>query len=54
MYKTWIDNEDIEYTRVLFPWVIKPLWSPFIDMYATKESGFSHAIIISIAFYLWD
>jgi PAT family beta-lactamase induction signal transducer AmpG len=32
--------------------VIKPLWSPFIDLYATKENGFSDALVISIAFLL--
>jgi PAT family beta-lactamase induction signal transducer AmpG len=47
MYKNLgIDNEDIGiYTSLLYlPWVIKPLWSPFIDLYATKENGFSDAI----------
>jgi hypothetical protein len=45
MYKTCI-NEDIGiYTSLLyFSWVIKPLWSPFIDLYSTKENGFSDAI----------
>jgi PAT family beta-lactamase induction signal transducer AmpG len=43
MYKTCINNEDIGiYTSLLYlPWVIKPLWSPFIDLYSTKENGFS-------------
>jgi PAT family beta-lactamase induction signal transducer AmpG len=46
MYKNCINNEDIGiYTSLLYlPWVIKPLWSPFIDLYSTKENGFSDAI----------
>jgi hypothetical protein len=45
MYKNLgINNEDIIYTSLLPSWVIKPLWSPFIDLYSTKENGFSDAI----------
>jgi PAT family beta-lactamase induction signal transducer AmpG len=56
MYKNLgIDNEDIGiYTSLLYlPWVIKPLWSPFIDMYATKRKWFlAMQFVISIAFLL--
>jgi PAT family beta-lactamase induction signal transducer AmpG len=56
MYKNLgIDNEDIGiYTSLLYlPWVIKPLWSPFIDMYATKRKWFlAMQLVISIAFLL--
>jgi PAT family beta-lactamase induction signal transducer AmpG len=41
MYKDYgISNADIAlYTSLLYlPWVIKPLWSPFIDLYRTKRS----------------
>jgi PAT family beta-lactamase induction signal transducer AmpG len=42
--KPRVDNEDIGIYGLLYlPWVIKPLWSPFIDLYA-KENGFSDAI----------
>ncbi len=40
MYKNYgFSNTDIAlYTSWLYlPWVIKPLWSPFIDMYRTKR-----------------
>ncbi|TDD95101.1 MFS transporter [Flavobacterium cellulosilyticum] len=54
MYKNLgINNEDIGiYTSLLYlPWVIKPLWSPFIDLYSTKRKWFlSMQLIISIAF----
>lgn len=54
MYKNLgIDNEDIGvYTSLLYlPWVIKPLWSPFIDLYATKRKWFlAMQLLISIAF----
>jgi PAT family beta-lactamase induction signal transducer AmpG len=56
MYKNLgIDNEEIGiYTSLLYlPWVIKPLWSPFIDMYATKRKWFlAMQLVISIAFLL--
>tara|TARA_R110000868_G_scaffold96582_1_gene265750 strand:- start:11 stop:1276 length:1266 start_codon:yes stop_codon:yes gene_type:complete len=54
MYKNLgISNEDIGiYTSLLYlPWVIKPLWSPFIDLYSTKRKWFlSMQLLISIAF----
>lgn len=54
MYKNLgISNEDIGlYTSWLYlPWVIKPLWSPFIDLYATKRKWFlAMQLLISIAF----
>lgn len=56
MYKNLgISNEDIGlYTSLLYlPWVIKPLWSPFIDLYGTKRKWFlSMQLLISIAFLL--
>jgi PAT family beta-lactamase induction signal transducer AmpG len=56
MYKNLgISNEDIGiYTSLLYlPWVIKPLWSPFIDMYATKRKWFLFMqLLISIAFVI--
>ena len=50
-----INNEDIGiYTSLLYlPWVIKPLWSPFIDLYSTKRKWFlSMQLLISIAFLI--
>ena len=56
MYKNLgINNEDIGiYTSLLYlPWVIKPLWSPFIDLYSTKRKWFlSMQLVISIAFLI--
>ena len=56
MYKNLgIANEDIGvYTSLLYlPWVIKPLWSPFIDLYATKRKWFlAMQLVIAIAFLL--
>jgi PAT family beta-lactamase induction signal transducer AmpG len=56
MYKNLgINNEDIGiYTSLLYlPWVIKPLWSPFIDLYSTKRKWFlSMQLIISLAFLI--
>jgi PAT family beta-lactamase induction signal transducer AmpG len=56
MYKNLgISNEDIGvYTSLLYlPWVLKPLWSPFIDLYATKRKWFlAMQFIISIAFLI--
>lgn len=56
MYKSLgINNEDIGiYTSLLYlPWVIKPLWSPFIDLYSTKRKWFlAMQFIISIAFLI--
>lgn len=54
MYKNLgISNEDIGlYTSLLYlPWVIKPLWSPFIDLHGTKRKWFlTMQLFISIAF----
>ena len=54
MYKNLgIINEDIGiYTSLLYlPWVIKPLWSPFIDLYSTKRKWFlAMQLLISLAF----
>jgi PAT family beta-lactamase induction signal transducer AmpG len=54
MYKNLgISNEDIGvYTSLLYlPWVIKPLWSPLIEIVGTKRKWFlSMQLIISIAF----
>ncbi len=50
-----ISNEDIGiYTSLLYlPWVIKPLWSPFIDLHSTKRKWFlSMQLLISIAFLI--
>ncbi|MFD1602956.1 MFS transporter [Flavobacterium artemisiae] len=56
MYKNLgITNEDIGvYTSLLYlPWVIKPLWSPFIELKGTKRKWFlSMQLLISIAFLL--
>lgn len=56
MYKNLgISNEDIGlYTSLLYlPWVIKPLWSPFIDLHGTKRKWFlAMQLFISIAFLI--
>lgn len=56
MYKNLgINNEDIGiYTSLLYlPWVIKPLWSPFIDLHSTKRKWFlSMQLLISISFLI--
>lgn len=56
MYKNLgISNEDIGvYTSLLYlPWVIKPLWSPLIEMVGTKRKWFlMMQLIISIAFLI--
>ncbi|WP_367752537.1 MFS transporter [Flavobacterium sp. WC2430] len=56
MYKNLgISNEDIGiYTSLLYlPWVIKPLWSPFIDLYSTKRKWFlAMQLLISISFLI--
>jgi PAT family beta-lactamase induction signal transducer AmpG len=56
MYKNLgIANEDIGvYTSLLYlPWVIKPLWSPFIDLYATKRKWFlAMQLVIAVAFLI--
>ena len=56
MYKNLgISNEDIGvYTSLLYlPWVVKPLWSPLIELIGTKRKWFLlMQLIISIAFLL--
>ncbi|KAF2516613.1 MFS transporter [Flavobacterium foetidum] len=56
MYKNLgISNEDIGvYTSLLYlPWVIKPIWSPLIELIGTKRKWFlSMQLLISIAFLL--
>jgi len=54
MYKQLgISNADIGlYTSFLYlPWVIKPIWSPFVDLNGTKRHWFlSMQLVIAIAF----
>jgi PAT family beta-lactamase induction signal transducer AmpG len=54
MYKKLgIDNSDIGlYTSFLYlPWVIKPLWSPLVDLYGTKRKWFlAMQLVLSFAF----
>jgi len=56
MYKNLgISNEDIGvYTSLLYlPWVVKPLWSPLIELIGTKRKWFLWMqLLISIAFLL--
>ncbi|TDO70413.1 PAT family beta-lactamase induction signal transducer AmpG [Flavobacterium chryseum] len=56
MYKKLgIDNKSVGvYTSLFYlPWVIKPLWSPFIDLHGTKRKWFlSMQLIISLAFLI--
>ncbi len=53
MYKNLgVSNEDIGlYTSLLYlPWVIKPLWSPFVDLKSTKRNWFlMMQLIIALA-----
>ena len=55
MYKKLgVTNEDIGlYTSLLYlPWVLKPLWSPFVDLKSTKRKWFlSTQLIIAIALF---
>ena len=55
MYKRLgISNADIGlYTSWLYlPWVLKPLWSPFVDLKSTKRNWFlAMQLIIAIAFF---
>jgi PAT family beta-lactamase induction signal transducer AmpG len=40
--RTWASRTPISrfYTSLLYlPWVIKPLWSPVVDMFGTKRAG---------------
>ncbi len=54
MYKKLgVDNSDIGlYTSFLYlPWVIKPLWSPLVDLYSTKRKWFLlMQVVLSAAF----
>ncbi|RZS96832.1 MFS transporter [Cecembia calidifontis] len=54
MYKKMgIDNADIGlYTSFLYlPWVIKPLWSPLVDIYSTKRKWFlKMQLLLALAF----
>jgi MFS transporter, PAT family, beta-lactamase induction signal transducer AmpG len=54
MYKNLgIDNSDIGlYTSLLYlPWVVKPLWSPFVDLYSTKRKWFlAMQLVLSLSF----
>ncbi|PRY85472.1 MFS transporter [Mongoliibacter ruber] len=54
MYKNLgVSNADIGlYTSFLYlPWVIKPFWSPFVDLYGTKRKWFLWMqLILSLAF----
>lgn len=56
MYKKLeISNSDIGlYTSLLYlPWVIKPLWSPFVDMISTKKRWFvTMQAVLAMAFIL--
>ncbi len=50
-----VENKEIGlYTSFLYlPWVIKPLWSPFIDLYSTKRKWFlAMQFVISFAFLI--
>ena len=55
MYKKLgVSNEDIGlYTSILYlPWVIKPLWSPFVDLKSTKRKWFlSMQLLIAVALF---
>jgi hypothetical protein len=54
MYKNLgINMKILVFIQVYFTtsWVIKPLWSPFIDLYSTKENGFlAMQLIIAVDF----
>ncbi|SKB47401.1 MFS transporter [Maribacter arcticus] len=53
MYKKLgVSNEDIGlYTSILYlPWVLKPLWSPFVDLKSTKRKWFlAMQLLIAVA-----
>ncbi len=55
MYKKLgVSNEDIGlYTSLLYlPWVLKPLWSPFVDLKSTKRKWFlGMQLLISLALF---
>ena len=54
MYKTLgVSNSSLAFwTSILYlPWVIKPLWSPFVDIFSTKRRWiFWMQIILALAF----
>jgi PAT family beta-lactamase induction signal transducer AmpG len=54
MYKKLgVDNADIGlYTSLLYlPWVVKPLWSPIVDLYSTKRKWFLvMQMVLSLSF----
>ncbi|WP_194976695.1 MFS transporter [Aquiflexum lacus] len=54
MYKNLgVENSDIGlYTSFLYlPWVIKPFWSPLVDLYGTKRKWFlAMQLVLSLAF----
>ncbi len=54
MYKTLgVSNSSLAFwTSILYlPWVIKPLWSPFVDIYSTRRKWiFWMQIILAISF----
>lgn len=55
MYKNLgIDNSDIGlYTSLLYlPWVIKPFWSPIVDLYSTKRKWFLKMQLLLAACFL--
>ncbi|MCE7053408.1 MFS transporter [Algoriphagus sp. AGSA1] len=55
MYKKLgVSNSDIGlYTSLLYlPWVIKPIWSPIVDLFGTKRKWFlSMQLILSLVFF---
>ena len=55
MYKQLgVSNEDIGlYTSLLYlPWVLKPLWSPFVDLKSTKRKWFlAMQLVIALALF---
>ena len=55
MYKKLgVSNEDIGlYTSLLYlPWVVKPLWSPFVDLKGTKRKWFlTMQLIIAVSLF---
>jgi len=55
MYKTLgVPNSTLAFwTGLLYlPWVIKPLWSPFVDMYSTKRNWiFWMQLVLAVMFF---
>ena len=57
MYKRLgVSNTDIAlFTSWLyFPWVIKPIWSPFVDLIKTKRSSRGFLFAVYLGFLLVD